>query len=211
MTLFGRILTGADVEEWCVELARKWAGTYLAEVERQRGIEAGALQRPRAFLRVPTFDKWPEDQLPAVLIVSVGLAEVPLRVGAGPFRARWQMGLGCICSARTQTESHAMAMLYTAALRALFVQRPSLEGRARGVVWQDETYEDQLEYDDTRSLSAGIAQFTVEVDDVVTANAGPVTPDQPLDPDTLPWPEDVDVQTTDVQIEREPLPTGGGR
>jgi hypothetical protein len=110
------------------------------------------------------------------------------------------MGVGCICSARTQQESHANAQRYIAAMRQLFIARPSLDGYASGTDWQGEQY-DQLDYDDTRSLDIGVGQFTVEVEDIATANSGPTTPDEPLDPDTDPWPDWPVVQTYDIDVD----------
>jgi hypothetical protein len=198
-SIFGRIVSGADVESWCWQTLRTWISTYLAEVERQSALAAGSLQRPRGFVTSPSLDKWPEDQLPALLVISIGLSEPPLKSGDGRFRARWDMGLACVVSARTQSESRALAMRYMAALRALFVQRPSLDGNAAGTVWTGESYE-SLDYDDVRSLMAGIASFTVEVADVVTANAGPLVADVPLTPDTDPWNDWPIAELVDVQV-----------
>jgi len=200
MSIFGRIVSGGDIEQWCIALTRTWIDTYLSEVERQHDFVAGTLQRPRAYVTAPTLDKWPEDQLPAIIFVSVGLAEAPLKSGDGRYRARWDMGLACVCSARRQEESRAAAMTYMAALRALFVQRPSLDQHANGTTWEGETYDD-IDYDDVRSLSAGVAHFVVEVYDVVSANAGPVTPDAPRDDPHEPYPMWPQVLTTDVDVE----------
>lgn len=209
-SIFGRIVSGYDVETWCLDLIRKWLSTYLAEKEDQDGLARGALQRPRAYLIAPSLDKMPEDQLPAIVLVSTGLSERPLKSGEGKYRGRWDMGVCCIVSARTQTESHALASRYIAALRDLFIQRPSLDGHASGVDWQGEQY-DQLDFDDVRSIDAGFGQLTVEVEDIATANAGPVTPDEPLDPDTDPWADWPTVQTTDVVVENTDAITKGGR
>jgi hypothetical protein len=200
VTIFGRIVSGADVETWCADTVRKWMSTYLAEKERQDGMAAGALQRPRAIVTVPSFEKWPEDQLPAIMLISVGLADSPEMHGDGVYTARWDMALACVCSARTEAESHAMAQRYMAALRALFLQRPSLGGNADGTTWLGESY-DSLPYEDTRSLAAGMAQFVVQVEDVSSARAGPLTPDEPLDPDTDPWAEWPLVQESDVEVD----------
>lgn len=203
-SIFQRVVTGDDVERWIVETLRTWSGTYLAELERQHSIPAGTLARPRAWVTTSSFDKFPEDQLPAVMVVSVGLSENPLRNG-DRFRARWEVHVACICSARRPDEAHRLAMLYLAAHRAILVQRPSLGGRARGVDWLDEDYE-PIPFDDTRSLAGGEAVFSVEVDDVVSTNAGPVTPDEPLDPETDPWPDWPIVETVDVSTENVPPP-----
>jgi hypothetical protein len=210
-TIFDPIVTGYDVEGWVMDLLKTWFPTYLSEVERQHGAPAGTWKRPVAWVSSASFDKWPEDQLPAVLVVSHGLAEKPLAEGlAGAYRARWEVILGCIVSARTQRESHTMAMLYIGALRALLVQRPGLDlpldqmPRPRGVVWNDEDYT-VLEYDATRSLAAGAAGFTVEIEGVTSWKAGPTTPDQPIDPDTDPWPPWAVVETVEVELEHEPI------
>jgi len=204
-SLFGRIVDGSDVEQWCLDTLKAWSSTYLAERERQKGLQAGTLQRVRAWVVTPTFDKWPEDQLPACLLISTGLAEPPMKSGDGVYRARFQMGLGCIVSARTELETHRLAQLYISAHRALLIQRPSLGGNAIGIVWQEENY-DSLTYDDQRSLGAGQAIFTVEVDDVVSTGRGPNRPDIPLSPDTDPWPSDPVVQTHDEAVENYPPP-----
>jgi hypothetical protein len=202
-SIFGRIVSGADVEDWCMALVKKWAGTYISEVERQRGITAGTLARFRGFEVAPSYDKWPEDQLPAVILVSVGLVDPPVKSGDGRYRARWMMGVGCIASARTQADAHQQGILYLTAMRELFIQRPSLDGHADGTRWLGEDYT-QLAYDDIRTLGAGLGQFSVEVDGVASADAGPTTPDLPLDPDTLPWPPWQEVETVEIEVENYP-------
>lgn len=198
-TIFGRIVTGADVEDWTMDLMKRWFSTYLSEIERQHDVVAGTWQRPRAWVLAPSLDKWPEDQLPAVLLVSVGVEPRPPMRGDGRYRARFTMGAACVCSARTQEDSHRMSMMYVAALRALLIQRPSLDGHAAGVELLDENY-DWLEYDDIRTLASGQAIFSVEVEDVTTARAGPTTADVP---DDDPWPDDPTADLVEVLVTKE--------
>ena len=205
-SIFGPIVTGDDVEQWCLELLKEWSSSYLAELERRHGLTAGELQRVRAFLVAPSFDKWPEDQLPAVVLVSSGLAEPPVKRGDGTYNARWMMGLGCVCSARTEAKTHALSMIHLAAHREILLQRPSLEGRAAGMVWLDDDYT-QIPYDDVRSLGAAMMIFSVQVNGVAQL-AGPVTPGAPLSPDTDPWPPWPTAQTVDVVVEAEPIEGG---
>lgn len=212
-TIFGRIVTGYDVEQWVLALLVRWSSTYIAELERQHGYQAGALSRVRGWAYGPTFDKWPEDQLPGVLVVCPGVVPPPDRDGDGVYRARWNVQIGCCCSANTQQKSHELAQMYVAAHKAIVAHRPSLEGHAESARWLDESY-DPLDYDETRSLYAGYATFSIEVDDVLTTLAGPITPDDPL-PDPLePWPLYPTVQTHDETVEHypppQPLPTKEG-
>lgn len=203
-SIFGRIITGDDVEQAVLALLRRWSGTYLAELERQHDLEAGTLPRIRSYETAPSFDNWPEDQIPACIVVSPGITGPPVRGGRGSYMARWSVGLGCVCSARTQAEAHRLGMLYIAALKTLILQRPSLEGFAAGVDWVDESYT-ELSFDDRRTLGAGMAIFNVQVDDVVTAQAGPLTPADPLDPDTSPWPEWPHADTVTVDVAGTPV------
>lgn len=209
-TIFGPIVTGADVEDWVFAVLQRWSCTYLAEVSRQHGIEAGKLPDVRAWVPAATFDKWPEDQIPGVLVVSTGTAERPLRSGDGSYRARWVIRLGVICSAATQAQAHKLAMLYLAAHETILLQRPSLEGHANGVDWLGNEHT-QLDYDDTRTLYTGEALFTVEVDGCRFGDAGPLTPDDPREPCTDPWPVWTTAEIVDVQIDNyrvdAPLPT----
>jgi hypothetical protein len=208
-SIFERLVTASDVEGWMTALLKRWAGTYLAEAERSHGYDVGSLARPRGYVRTPTFDKWNEDQLPTVCVISPGTVGPPKRDGRGRYRARWAISVGVIVSASTLDATHELAELYVAAFRQLVLQRPSLDGHANGVTWAEERY-DELPFDDLRSLGVGQVAFEVEVENVVTSNAGPVTPDDPLEPDTDAWPPWARVRTHDVTVDPvgidEPMP-----
>ena len=201
---FGPIVTAGDVEGWTLDLLQRWFSTYLAEVERQHGYSGHDLPRPKGWALGPSFDKWPEDQVPGVLVSSRGTLDPPRRHGDGAFTARWGIEPGVVCSARTQNEAHQLAALYGAAVRWLMIQRPSLDGYAAGTAWLGESYDD-LGYDDSRSLYAVRELFAVQVDEVAYSDAGPVTPDAPLTPDdTLPWPPWQEVATVEIKVDNTP-------
>ena len=199
-SIFGRIVTGADVEEAAMHTLKLWSSTYLAELERQHGLTAGDLPRVRSWTTAPSFDKWPEDQLPAMVLVSIGLGGPPEKRRSSVYTARWLLSIAAVVSASTQQQSHRLAELYVAAHRALLLNRQSLDGfGADGTDWLEESYDD-MPYDDARSLGWGIAHFTVQVDDVQTVHAGPTTPDVPLVPDTDPWPDDPVAELVDSEL-----------
>jgi hypothetical protein len=208
-SIFGRIVTGADVEHAASALLKRWSSTYIAEVERQHDIEAGTLPRIRSWSTVNQFENWPADQLPASLLLSTGTVPPPQKNGRGVYRACFTLGIAVVCATNNAARSNELAKLYIAAHRTLLIQRPSLEADARGVDWIGDDYSD-LGVEDSRFLSAGMAEFIVEFDDVVSTGAGPVTPDEPLDPDTDPWADWPRVQTTEIDVDAyppsEPLP-----
>lgn len=199
----GPLMTGRDVELATLTFLKRWAGTYLAECERQRGYAPGALPRIRAWTTSPDFEKWPEDQLPCVLLVSPGLAETPLMDGSGHYRVKFSLGVAVIVSTASMDETAALAKLYVAAMRAAILQHQSLEGFAFGIEWLDENYDD-LPSIDGRSLGAGQAIFAVQVDAFSRRWNGPVTPTEPPAPDTDPLPTDSTVTT--VEIDTNPIP-----
>lgn len=202
-TLFGRGVSGGDLEQWVVDVLKRWSSTYLSEVERQHGLASCTYPRVRGWSLGVSFDTWPEDQVPGVLVICPGLVPPPVKGGDGVYRARWNVQIGCCCSARTQLESHTMAQHFVEAHRWIMLQKQSLEGWALAVDWLDESY-DPITYDDSRSLYAGYATFAIEVDDVGTTLAGPTGDPQPDPCD--PWPLAPIVETHEEQVVHYPPP-----
>jgi hypothetical protein len=200
----GRIITGRDVELAALAMLKRWSSTYLSEAERQAGRPAGSWPRIRTWTTTSEFEKWPEDQLPCVLLISPGLAGPPRPDGSGRYRAEFTMGLATIVSAARADETAALAKAYCAAFRTCLLQHQSLEGFGSGLTWLDENYDD-LPSVDTRSLGAGQAIFAVEVDDISRRWNGPPYPDAPPPDPTDPIPPDPDVQTVVVGTRPEPI------
>jgi hypothetical protein len=206
-SIFGPIISGGDVEDWCFAVLQKWSCTYLAEVERQHDIPPGSLPPPKGWVPATSFAKWSEDQVPALILACTGMTEAPLKSGDGSYRARWLVRLQVLCSGRTQAIARRLAHLYVAAHANILTQRPSLEGHAAGVVWMGENYT-LLEPDDVRSLSAGEALFQVEVDGVRFANAGPVTPSEPQAVCEEPWPPWTTANLVQIEVEDDGITIG---
>lgn len=205
MTIFGRIVSRQDLENAAMETCKTWIDTYLAEVERQRGIDTGFYQRPKSYTTVNSVTKWDEDQLPAIIVVSNGFSQAPRKKGDGTFDTWWGLGIACIVSGNDEASTREFASDYTAALRALFNQRVSLDGFADGTDFVDEHYDD-IQEEDRRSMASGQVIFSVEVDNVVQTKAGPITPDDPpSDPEApIPdWPIATSVHLDGVTIVKE--------
>lgn len=223
-TAIGRMVSGTHVEAAALAVLRKWSSTYLAHAERESGRAIGSLPRVKAWTTSPTFDKWPEDRLPCVLLVAPGLTGSPVADGEGSYRASFSLGFAVITSADTMARTAELAKLYCAALRTCLVQHQSLEGFAAGLVWLDETYDD-LPAEDGRSLGAAQALFAVEVRQLSRRWNGPATPwggdpqnppdhepGEPPDPqdpppDSEPVPPDPIVDT--VTVSTTPIPLEG--
>jgi hypothetical protein len=172
----GPILTGAQLEAAAVTTTQTHLDSYLREMERQVGedlnLDGAALPSVRSWTTGNSLDLLPEDQLPAVVCISAGLADAPTRAGGGLYTATWALAFGVVCSANTQEQTNTLAKTYIAAIRALLIQHPTLGGYAQGLDWIDENY-DELEIDDHRTLAAATATFNVEITSVTSTYGSP--------------------------------------
>lgn len=202
-TIFKQIITRQDVELQVIDTLKDWFDTYLAEVERQNALDVRQLPRPRSYSRRNEFERWPEDQIPAVIVISPGLVEPPVANGSGEFRGYWGVGVAVIAEGQDTDNTRDLVGYYTAAIRALILQRPSLGGFAMGVTWEGEHYDDISDVEMGRTLASGQVVFQVEVEGIVSTKAGPVTPDTPpVDPPPVSpaWPIATEV-TADIELE----------
>jgi hypothetical protein len=198
MTIFGAIVHGGHIEAAALDTLRSWLPTYLAELERQTGRSPGVLPSVRSWSLVARFGLETDDQLPAGMLVSAGLAFEPTKGGAGMYSATWLLDVAVVVSARDEGATRELAMIYCAATRAVILQRPALGGVAAGIDWVDERYDDLSE--SGRYLAAGRNTFRVFVADVLSANAGPVRPDPKPDP-LDPYDETTTVDKADVVVQ----------
>lgn len=198
---FGTIISGDLVEQAAMDTIKLWIGAYLRELERQSGRPVGKIPKPRSMTTLNQFSRVNlADQTPSLVVVSPGLAEDPSGKGDGGFTAKWAFGFAIIVSAKDQEATNSLCKLYTAAIRAVILQKSSLGGFARGTTWVDEKYDD-LPPEESRTLAVGQGLFTVEVADVVNWQLGPRTVPDPETEDPGDWPTAETVQA-DVVIEQ---------
>jgi hypothetical protein len=195
--VFGRIVHKAQVERAALATLSTWNSTYLTEMEIQDD-RANPLERPR-FMVVQSIAKFAEDAPPLIMVVSNGLAGRPQREGQGIYRATWKLATVALASAKDEASSNELAGLYLAAVKALLVQKPSLDGFAESVVWVDEDYDRVPIGEKRRMIAAAYAEFEIEIRDVLTADAGPLEPDGDHPQD---WGV---VRSTELDLQREPV------
>jgi hypothetical protein len=201
--VFGTIIDGSEVENIVQTFLRRWLPTYLAEVAQDRGLPRNALQAPRTWTNSTEFQLDETTQLPAILIISSGLAEAPSRQGDGSFNAKWVVGVAVVVSAggeQPQEATSRLAKQYGAAIRWLITQHPAMENpKVAGVTWDDENYDD-VPSEQARSLASVRLVFTVEISDVMNALDGPILPDEP----PAPPPGEAIPETPDWDTMRDP-------
>ena len=203
----GPFVTGGDVEKAIIATLKAWLPSYLADGERKHDLTPGDIPTPRGWaVTGRDLQKYTSDQLPCIVVMAGGIIVKPLSQGSpGSTTAVWQVDVGAIFNAAWGDTSRQHAQLYVRAVALTLLQRP-LEGLPAAVDFNGEQY-DELDFSDTRTYSAAIGAFTVEVEDVLWRSGGPppyVTP--PVDPEA-PFDDWTTVTETDVTVEHTPPPS----
>jgi hypothetical protein len=204
--VFGPIFVAAFLEQAVIDTLKIWLPLYIKEIELQLGRTPGELPPPKSYTTRRRFDKFPEDQLPTIIVVSPGLDDDPNEEGDGNYRAPWRMHVGAVVSTSDPAATNLVAKIMGAAIRGAMVQHKSLGGVASGLTWYDESYDDLPDDDVSRSLGATSLSFRIEVDDVVNWQRGPDGSYLPDPTATTPpggiWPT---ADTVTVELEKEAL------
>lgn len=203
---FGPLVSAHDVEQAVLAQLQKWLANYVWEIERQHGLTPGGIAEPRSWSVSSEVEKFPEDQLPAVIVASAGITDPPLADGGGRYTARFEVDVAIHLAARGNRLAMTLARHYAAAVRACGVQQQRLPGVAvRRIDWIDERY-DRLPSIDERTVCVGRVTFAIEVEDITRRHHGPLEPLLPPDaepgPDSPSWPI---AELIDVELDKRPI------
>lgn len=191
MSTFGQIISYGTVERWILDLAEKFFPEYLAETERQLGLDPHYFTAVKGFVTVNDWGYWPDEHLPCLVVVDTGQAEVPERRGGGIWNSKRMYGASIVVSSTTRSDTRFAAHAYAAAFRTLLLQHKSLEHPdvIGGVSWVDERPA-PIPSESERSLGAVNMFFTVDVNGVT--DEGGMTPEPEPRPDPyeppIDWP-----------------------
>jgi hypothetical protein len=189
-TITSRILSDDMVEDAVMATLRLWIPSKLSEVEASLGLAPGYYQRPRSWEVRTGFDKFPEEMLPMIIVVSIGTDDRPEKDGSQAYRATFDIGVIGVVDSLDRTHARRFAYRLGAAARAALIHNQSLDlalgGTVRGVTplgWINT----DLPPEDDRTIRTQRQAFRVEVGNVITMNAGPATP--PVDGSGNPIPD----------------------
>lgn len=177
-----------------------WLTYYMADAERAEGVAPGYVQRPRGWQMPGQPTKWPETQVPTVLIVVANTEGDPRPDGEGVYRATYAIELGAVVQGVDDDDTWQQASVYGAALREYGVKRllalPGVD--VEGVMWSGESYDD-LPQAEARSLRMASQAFTATFNGVVSRIPGVAA--VPLSPlgDPGPYPA---AQTVTVSVNK---------
>lgn len=182
MTTLPPLVHAGQVEQAALAILKKWIWTYIGFSEQRYGYQPRALPNVRGWAVTGTLDleRWPEQQIPCLILISPGLADQPYQRDEG-YDAAWRLDVGVIVDASTQEAAHALVRVYAAAVRECLCQQTWDSDLVNDARWIGEAYDD-TPVDKRRTLAAARLTFTVTVDDVLTFQPIPTTPDPLPDP-----------------------------
>lgn len=205
--ILGTFLTSWEVEQAVIAHLAEWMPDYLPHRKRRAATLLDEaipdFPLPRSYEVTPREpDRWKEDDLPAILVVSPGLTDAPKHDGGGTYRGTFDVGIAAICSAGDESTSKLFASLYFDACRAILLDKPSLGGVAENVTSRS-AENDWLSGERNRSLAATFGNFDVSVPDLTVVTGGPADhlEDPSVDPGEFDTPE-----TIETELIKEPIP-----
>lgn len=194
----GRIRQKGEIEDAATAALKRWIEYYLGIVAEQH--EFSAIAAPKRFAVVSEFERFPEDDLPVVIVMSEQAISVE-RKGDGYYNAIYPLSVAVVVAAASGPTARTMAHLYGAAVRALFEHNQSIGDGITVVSWEGDG-----------SLTVGSAKarttvaveenFTVRMTNIVSDLAGPALAQPPEDPPTE-WPEITDTEVDATHLADE--------
>lgn len=196
----GPIVAGDILEQAAIDTLRAWFPFYLGEIARQRGLDPGKYPNPRSYKITAEIQKWPEDQIPAVQVISPGEVEGLQNDDDGYYRARHALGVAVVVDGQDQSTTNQAAKVYAACARAILIHKPALGGIANGVFPRPLSF-NEIPPERTRTLAVAFAEIEIDVPDVLYAY-----PDLPETPPAVPrdpLPDTPLVDTVEVETDRD--------
>jgi len=151
---------------------REWIGEYTAELRDQYGDLCPELPPIRSYGTRSEAQKWVDDQLPAVVIVSPGVDGEPLVSGDGWIEAPFRVGVIVFCSGQTEKDTRNRAQGYSAAIRGLLLQKTGLGGIATSTKWETEDFTPGPT-EKGRTFGAAVVEFVFTIACVTNRRMGP--------------------------------------
>jgi len=193
--VFLSIFDGSVLTRAVLNTLKLWYPRYLREIEYQRpDLVSGKIPVPKTYVERWTFDSYPDDKIPAVIVVSPGMADQPRRDGDGTVSGWWAIGVGVIAAASTEDNSERLAKIYGAAARSILSQKGWLDEswEFNGCEILSEMYDEVPDIEQARTMRSAHVIGRVQVMNMWNTGSGPRDPGDPSDPLAMPgsqWPE----------------------
>ena len=223
--VFGEFVGAHHLEAAILNLLWKWMPTYQHEVSREAGMEPAYLLPIRSWRVATDMERFPEDQLPCVILVNNGIPAPPRKHndedGSSVFLAQWAVDLGVhVASKGTKVRAAPRALtisrMQSLAIRLAMIQQRDDDGVLGMIDPVTERPNAVLNIEDDRTTCLAVTSFLVQTDHWGEWGAGPTEPMYPPEGEQPPterpvWPV---VETWDLDVDKvpldEPFPTTEG-
>jgi hypothetical protein len=198
--VFGDYIDVDTIEQAAIAALTRWLPDTLAHQERRKNLTVRTIPRPRNIDRRSEFDLENGEQLPAIVLRSVGTVGSPDRDQRG-HRKTWRIEVAAINRGRNEPEARLLGSIYLSAIAMAFEWDPTLAGVVERV---REVGPDDLAYgttgtpgDDARSIYGTTFDITARVvTDVRRPGEPSADPYSPAPPFPLPLEAVIDVSIT---------------
>lgn len=198
---FGLNFNANDLADACQLTIEEFLEDYLAEYERQNGLDPKTIPPFKTYSQVNEFRNWASDETPVCVIVSPGMNGKASKKGDGTYTGQFVLGVAAIVQSRNRDATNKLSRAYGAILRQLLVQQPGMQDLASGNTWEDEKYNDVPESEDRAQASSQVL-FTVEIPGIVDSRKGIIAPSEnpyELDPEA-PLAKEVNIEANEEII-----------
>lgn len=175
LEVFGPLVLATEPEDAVKATMKLWMATYLGRVTRHIGKDPGWLVPPKSYTITSDFDHFPEEAVPAVLIMCPKV-DKPEMDGKREYRAVFPITVGILVEASDRNSSERLAKYYGGAFRELLLHKGSLGDFATATAWVGEDYGTRISDRSQRTFGSAEVRLDVEVRKVVRRLSGPIAP-----------------------------------
>ncbi len=204
--LLGELHSTQQLENAALSVLREWLPVFLAEVERQHGLNVGDIERPpgEEFYFGGTDFNTSKGALPSVIVVINPVDGEP-EVSSRFYTQEYDLQIACTVEGETETEARRNASLYGAA-SMLFAEIGGLEGLAERTRMTKAPKVEFVNPGDPaqRRLQRSVVGFSTWIPQLIQQGGPPETLKEAgitapeLEPQPIPQVEDVNVTVTAV-------------
>lgn len=214
--VYGEFVGAHHLEAAIFSMLWKWLPSYQYEVSREAGMDPKHLLPIRSWRVATSMERYPEDQLPCVMLVNNGVTEPPRKHndedGASVFLAHWAVDLGIQVAAKGQKirsvpRALTLARMYSLAIRLCMIQKRDDDEIMGMTDPLTERPNAVLAVEDDRTTCVAVTSFSVQTDKWSEWGNGPIEPLYPPEGETPPaerpvWPV---VESWEVDVDKVPL------
>jgi hypothetical protein len=186
--VFKDIISFDEIEDQILANLENWMPTYMAELCRQKGIDPTLVPAIRSWTNLAKFRHEPQNQTPAIVVVSAGTTGQPTKDGQGWWRTNALFGVSAIISARDEDSAARMSKRYAAAVRAIMLQQRANVSYT-DIRWNGESF-DAIDVRSPDMLQASTGTYEVVLDGLVKSQGAVPKVPSVLAPDPVPLVEE---------------------